>query len=41
VHEEDLIYVINSVEKVMSLDIFKKIKEEIIREDNKEKPNFA
>jgi hypothetical protein len=39
VYEEDLIYVINSIEKIRSLDIFQKIREEIIKEDNKEKPN--
>jgi hypothetical protein len=40
VHEEDLAYVINSVEKIISLDIFKKIREEIRKEDNK-KSYFA
>jgi hypothetical protein len=38
VHEEDLTHVINSVEKIISLDGFKKIREEIRKEDNKEKP---
>jgi HEPN domain-containing protein len=36
VYEEDVIYVINSVEKIRSLDALKKIREEI---DNKEKPD--
>jgi HEPN domain-containing protein len=39
VYEEDLVYVINSVERIRNLDIFQKIREEIIKEDNKEKPN--
>jgi hypothetical protein len=34
VYEEDLVYVINSVEKIINLDIFQKIREEIIKEDN-------
>jgi hypothetical protein len=36
VYEEDVIYVINSVERIRSLDVLKKIREEI---NNKEKPN--
>jgi HEPN domain-containing protein len=34
VYEEDLIYVIKSVEKIVNLDIFKRIREEIIKENN-------
>jgi hypothetical protein len=39
VYEEDLIYVIKSVEKIMNLDMFKKIREEIIKDDNEKKPD--
>ncbi|MDR1105746.1 MAG: HEPN domain-containing protein [Treponema sp.] len=38
VYEEDVIYVINSVEKIRSLDTLKKIREEI---NNEEKSNRA
>ena len=38
VYEEDVIYVIQSVEKIRNLDILKKIREEIIKETD-EKPN--
>ena len=38
VYEEDVIYVIQSVEKIRSFDILKKIREEIIKETD-EKPN--
>jgi HEPN domain-containing protein len=33
VYEEDVIYVINSVEKIRGLDILKKIREEMTKED--------
>jgi HEPN domain-containing protein len=38
VSEEDSAYVINSVEKIMSLDIYKKIREEIKKEGNEHPP---
>jgi hypothetical protein len=44
VYEEDVIYVINSVEKMRNIDALKKIREETMKKDNennKSKPDFA